>query len=99
MVVGSSGFAAKLSVAELPHIAPKTLAGATGFFHTALQELLHEECTLVRNHLLCLNAVGIDLAAVFVDNSCHQDRLMMHTVVGNGAIGVGHFQERDITGT
>ena len=96
MVVGGAGLAAKFSVAIFAHVAPEALARAAGLAHAALEQLLHEESTLVGDDLLAPAVAVEDFVAVLVDNAGDEHRVVVHAVVGHGAIGIGHFQQGDV---
>ena len=64
-----------------------------------LQELLHQEGTLVRNNLFLCTWSFINHLAVMVNNLGHQYRVVMLTVVRDGAVCASHLQQVDIAGT
>ena len=97
VVVRCTCLTSKLRVAELPYVSPKTHRRSSTFRQSALQQFLHEISALVGNSLVHGNGTHINLLAVFVENSLDESWLMMLTVVGNGAIGIGEFEQVHIT--
>ena len=96
MIVGCTCLTAEISIGSSTHISPQALRCATGFAHTAHEQLLHEECALVGDGLFLFGWSYIYLLAFSIHNAGDEHWLHMFAVVGNGAIGVDHFQQVDI---
>ena len=91
MVVGSTCLATKLGVTGTAYIAPKTLGGTTWFTHTALQELLHQEGTLIWDYLLLCAWAFVYHLAIMVHNLGYQNWVVVLTIVSDGAVGASHL--------
>ena len=99
MVVGCTRLSAEFSVTVVAHIAPKALRCTARLLHTALQQLLHQEGTLVRNHLLFCRRTFVYHLSVVVHNLGYQYWVVVLTIVCNGTVGTGHLQQVHIAGT
>ena len=81
MVVGRTRLSAKFGVTVVAYISPEALRSTAWLSHTALEQLLHQEGTLVRNHLLLSGRTFIYHLAVVIDNLGNQYRVVVLTIV------------------
>ena len=89
MIIRCTGLTSKVSITEVSDVTPQAHARTARLSHTTLQQLLHEKGALVGYDLLGLTLVKVNLVAVLVNNVRHKYGLMMHAVVGHGAVGIG----------
>ena len=58
--------------------------------------MLHQEGCLVGHGLLRIVVTHKDLVAILVNNLGDDDRVVVHTIIGNSAVGIHHLEQIDV---
>ena len=99
MIVRRTSLASEVCIGIVAHIAPHVHAGATRFAHAGHQHLLHIECRAIGYSFLLFRRSDINLVAIAVEDTGHENSLVTASVVSDGSIGIDEFLQIDVTGT